>query len=167
MKYEVRSATGNDVEFLPAIEQAASELFADTPFADETDQDCLTTEYLFERQQAGMLWVAALGDQVAGFAVAEFIGSDTHLHELSVHPQHQRKGLGRRLVEAVIERAKSDRCVRVTLSTYRDIPWNAPFYRKLGFAEVTELTEPYREIIDGESRRGLDASQRIIMELSI
>lgn len=163
MKYEIREASRGDVEFLPAIEQAASELFAETPFASETDQGCLTTDYLSERQQAGMLWVAAIGSELAGFAVVELIGSDAHLHELSVHPGHQRKGLGRRLVETVIDRARADRCERVTLSTYANIPWNAPFYRKIGFTELTHLTEPYLEIVAREKARGLDTSQRVIM----
>jgi hypothetical protein len=56
----------------------------------------------------------------------------------------------------------------VTLTTYRDIPWNAPFYRRLGFEELTaaELTPDLREIVLAEAKKGLEPTRRVVMRWS-
>ncbi len=59
-----------------------------------------------------------------------------HIFELSVHPVHGKKGLGRKLVEAVCDWSKDKGFEAVTLSTFRDLPWNGPFYLSCGFREL-------------------------------
>jgi len=53
----------------------------------------------------------------------------------------------------------------VSLTTFRDIPWNMPFYARLGFSAVpdSKLTPALRGVLDDESRRGLDSSRRVVM----
>lgn len=162
----IRLARYPDIEHLPAIEQRASELFRDTEFADEVSQECLSIEFLTQQFEAGRLWVAVDGDNVlVGFATALVIDSKAHLHEVSVDPSHGRRGIGRRLVEAVCDWAVSQGFDRITLSTFRDIPWNAPFYSQLGFTELpkSEWGPGIRRLCEEERESGLDTFSRVIM----
>ena len=56
-----------------------------------------------------------------------------HLEELDVLPGHGRQGIGTRLVRALCDGARGRGIAAVTLCTFRDVPWNAPFYERLGF----------------------------------
>ena len=47
-----------------------------------------------------------------------------------------RRGIGRALVEASCGWAEQAGYRSVTLCTYRDVPWNGPFYRSAGFVEL-------------------------------
>lgn len=75
-------------------------------------------------------------DQPVGFALTEQMGRVEWLCELSVHPDHGRRGIGGALVEAMAEAARGRGCERIGLSTFRDVPFNAPFYARHGFTEV-------------------------------
>ena len=163
--YTIRPASAEDVEFLPEIEQRASELFASTPFSDEVSQECLSVDFLTEQCEAGRLWVAADDyDIPVGFSAAIIVDGNAHLHEVSVDPAHVKQGLGRRLIEAVINWAKAEHRL-MTLSTFYDIPWNAPFYAKLGFREFPESEHgpEMKELREEERDSGLDTSRRLIM----
>jgi GNAT superfamily N-acetyltransferase len=117
-------------------------------------------------QRAGLLWVAASDAGVVGFAHLKLLEArSVHLDELDVHPHHGRRGLGRRLVSAVCEWASAEGMRSVTLSTFRDPPWNAPFYCSLGFEVVpaVEWSAALGRVADDELRRGLDPALRAIM----
>src|SRR5271165_3964159 len=77
--------------------------------------------------------VLVAGDPPVGFASVEIVDGLAHLWQLSVRPSHGRRGVGTALVEAVCQWAGSQGYEAVTLTTYRDVPWNGPFYRRLGF----------------------------------
>ena len=53
----------------------------------------------------------------------------------------------------------------VTLSTFRDVPWNGPFYARHGFRalEPGELGEGLRRVVEGERERGLQTDLRVVM----
>ncbi|MBW4457630.1 MAG: GNAT family N-acetyltransferase [Nostoc indistinguendum CM1-VF10] len=53
--------------------------------------------------------------------------------QIDVAPEHGQRGIGSALVGTVCTWAKQQGYRIVSLSTFRDIPWNAPFYSKLGF----------------------------------
>jgi GNAT superfamily N-acetyltransferase len=93
------------------------------------------------------------------------VGDNAHLNELDVHPAYGKRGLGTALVEAVCEWARVSNYRAITLTTLRYIPWNAPWYQRLGFRilEDDELTAPLCELLHDEIRRGLPADQRVAM----
>ncbi|MGE3945657.1 MAG: GNAT family N-acetyltransferase [Blastocatellales bacterium] len=167
--YQIRLSRENDLRILNDIENAASELFQNTKYALEVDQDPLPIAFLRKQSEKGLIWVAVDDkDRPVGFAVAIILDNFAHLHEISVHPKHGRRGLGRRLVNVVIQFAIKSKLSGVTLSTFRDIVWNAPFYRKLGFCEMSddELESGLKEIRMKESELGLPLSDRVIMKLT-
>ena len=166
MEYRIRLAKESDIPLLPGIEQRASELFASTPFAVEAAASCLSEEFHREQVRMRMTWVAADADDTpVAFAAVILVDGGPHLHELSVDPAYGRRGLGRRLVEAVCEWATAAGHHSLTLSTYRDVPWNAPFYERMGFRVMgeTELSPELADLRSQEAVDGLDISQRVIM----
>ena len=163
--YEIRLARPADLARLAAIELAAarllvgwapdSVLWETTPIAD-----------LETARAADLLWVASIGDEPVGFAHLKHIEpGSVHLDELDVHPDHGRRGVGRRLVTTVCEQAASEGVGAVTLSTFRNPPWNRPFYASIGFEDIAsgELSDALSAIVADEARRGLDPEGRVVM----
>jgi GNAT superfamily N-acetyltransferase len=117
-----------------------------------------------------MLWVAVAPDDApVGFAYTRWLGDEPHLEELDVHPDHGHRGLGTQLVRVFLSWAGSRGATGVTLSTFRDIPWNELFYARLGFRALaaTELTAPMLELVASETRKGLPADRRVLMRLAL
>jgi len=167
--YTIRLARRDEIEKLPPIERAAARLFAGQnmgSFSLDDVRDLATHE---AAQKEGMLWVAAHGDEPVGFAIASRIAGVPHLLELDVHPDHGRRGLGAKLVAAVAAWARTEGAAFLTLSTFRDVAWNAPFYARLGFQALdeSELAAPYLDLLDHEVAMGLPRHRRVVMRLPL
>jgi len=163
--YKIRLADPQDIPSLPEIEQAAGKLFAGLDLVQDLNHT-VPVEELKRAQKASRLWVATgLDGQPVGFALAIEVDGLAHLDELDVHPEHGRRGLGTALVETVCEWAKSTGFKAITLSTFSDVPWNAPFYARLGFHILTEdeLTECLLQLRETEAGLGLPISKRVVM----
>ena len=134
--YRIVLARRGDVHALRAIELAAARLLEG--YAPESVLAEATSERdLYDAQCDGLLWVALHDDAPVGFAHLRLTEPNAvHLQELDVHPDHGRRGVGRRLVGAVCGWAAERGLESVTLTTFRDVPWNMPFYARLGFVEI-------------------------------
>jgi GNAT superfamily N-acetyltransferase len=84
---------------------------------------------------AGTLWVVDEEDRPIAFLAARAYGKRLHIDELDVVRRHQGQGLGRQLLNCAIEHARIHNFACLSLTTFRAIPWNAPFYARLGFEE--------------------------------
>ncbi|MEK7834106.1 MAG: GNAT family N-acetyltransferase [Acidobacteriota bacterium] len=165
-EYEIRLATSEDVLFLQDIESAAGDLFLQFEFTAHLAADSTPLEDFYEALKDNLLWLAvSSGGHPIGFALVYMLEGAAHLEELAVHPDYGRRGIGEKLVQAVIDWARSGKISAVTLTTFRDIPWNAPFYQKLGFRilEADELTPNLVRIVDDEEKRGLARELRVVM----
>lgn len=169
MRYTIIQARRKDLPFLPAVELAAARMLmghAPESVLNETTSD----EELFAAQSKGRLWVAIADDVPVGFAHSKVLDPEViHLAEIDVLPEHGRRGIGTQLVEAVCRCAAANDYRYVTLTTFRHVPWNMPFYARLGFEEIpfTELAPSLRSIIADETRRGLDPELRVAMRFRI
>ena len=167
--YVIRRARRADLRFLNDIELAAARMLvgrAPESVLTETTP-IVDLEAAFA---AGLLWIAASNERPVGFAQVKLIQADSaHLNELDVHPEHGRRGLGRRLVHAVCGWAVEARISAVTLSTFRDVPWNMPFYASIGFEALPRecWSNAIEQIVADEQRRGLDIARRVIMRRHI
>ena len=106
------------------------------------------------------------GESPVGFAHVQVLESGSaHLEEIDVHPDHGRRGLGTSLVNAVCGWAGKEGYAAVTLSTFRDVPWNMPFYARLGFEEIApaDRTPALRAVVAAETRKGLSPDRRVTM----
>ncbi len=89
---------------------------------------------------AAALVVLVAGDPPVGLCRIDALpgvgGGGAHLEQLSVHPDHAGHGLGRALLRAGCDWAAAQGYSELTLATYRDLPWNGPFYASEGFVEI-------------------------------
>lgn len=145
----VREADDTDLAEVPGVEAAADALFVPLGITDLPPP--ATAE-----EGAGAWRVLVAGRPVAGFAVLELVDGAVHLEQLSVHPAHGRRGLGAGLLGATLETARQHGADRVTLLTYADVPWNAPYYARHGFSVTTELTPGLLALRRRELELGLD-----------
>jgi ribosomal protein S18 acetylase RimI-like enzyme len=113
----------------------------------------------------GLIWVAVDRGTPIGFAYCEVFDDELHLWELAVRLGDQRRGAGRALVAAAVEAAQERGLHAITLTTFRDIPWNRPFYGRLGFVEVAQdEAEPrLAGLAVREAAMGLDLANRCAM----
>jgi GNAT superfamily N-acetyltransferase len=155
----VAIARKSDLTALGAIEIAAAKLLCG--YAPATVLNEVTSEQdLLDAHQAGRLWVALVEDVPVGFALVTLIEKHcAHLQELNVDPVHGRQGFGRALVTAVCEWADSRGLEAVTLTTFRYVAFNMPFYAHVGFEEIpgNELSPVLAEVLQDEARRGLES----------
>ena len=163
--YSIRPAQAEDVPALSAIELAAAQLLRghapESVLAETTDVGRFA-----EAARNGRLWVAANAGSPVGFALVEMLAEDLpHLEELDVDPSHGRRGLGTALVRAVCEWATVSRYGMLTLTTFRAVIWNLPFYARLGFEELPhEILRPeLAALVAEEAHRGLDPATRAVM----
>lgn len=153
----VRHARAWDLRRIAAVEDSGLALFEEV-FGDLTG-DALAAPGVEGRDRVegpGFLLVAGeVGDPVA-FAHVVYAEGLAYLAQLSVLPSQGRRGLGSALVRHALEEAWQDGFDALWLTTYRDVPWNGPFYARLGFVETDE-SEPFlRSQRDRERALGLD-----------
>jgi GNAT superfamily N-acetyltransferase len=141
-RIRIRRARAADLPHLPAIESSAVEAYARYGKPLE-DYEPNSAEDWAPNLGAGLLWIAE--DPAAGpvgFLAAERHDGGLYVAEVDVAITYQRKGIGRRLMQAAIDRAREEGLANLTLTTRLDIPWNAPFYRTLGFVVLVEDVLP-------------------------
>jgi GNAT superfamily N-acetyltransferase len=86
--------------------------------------------------------------------------------EFDIDQRWQGRGVGRRMMDEVIAWARREGFASVTLTTFANIPWNAPFYASFGFVPLGEdAPEPLRAILARETARGLP--DRVGMRLTL
>jgi GNAT superfamily N-acetyltransferase len=166
----VREARAADLRHLAAIEEAGGAQYQEL-FGEAIEPILLAPASTgqWRADRPGFLLVAA-GEQdpPVGFAHVLLIDGHAHLEQISVLPEHQRRGIGAALVRAAIAEARAQGFDRLSLCTYRDVPWNGPFYAGLGFAEVTELLPFQRRLREKEQELRLDVNgARCVMDIAL
>ena len=165
---QIRLARPSDLRHLAAIEDAGVPMFEE--YLGDAMVPVLASPAPagVDRQLTGTLLVAADAGEVVGFAHLTFPDGHAHLDQLSVLPEHGRRGIGAALVRAVMEEARWAGYDRLSLTTYRDVPWNGPFYARIGFTEK-ERPEAFQEQQRAHERAlGLDeAGVRTVMEVAL
>lgn len=165
----IRPARPADAARLQDIEHAAGRLFSEIDMPEIARMPPRPLAQLVQAAEAGALWCASIGDQLVGFAlIARTADGTVHLEELSVDPAYGRRGIGTELVQHVERAMAAQGFPTLTLSTFRDVPWNAPWYQRLGYRILaeTDLTPPLHALRRGEAALGLDPTTRVIMQKS-
>ncbi|MHC6225575.1 GNAT family N-acetyltransferase [Pseudomonas sp. X10] len=165
----IRLTLPADIPLLPAIERSAARAFERIPgLAWLSDDSVMNEAQHLAFLQTGCSWVVADGqDRPVGFLCARRVGRELHIHELSVRQEAQGQGLGRRLLAEAVTWARQQGLTALTLTTFADVPWNAPFYARFGFQslDARQLDERLYAILDEERRHGLDG--RCAMRLTL
>jgi GNAT superfamily N-acetyltransferase len=169
--HRVRAARTEDLPHLAPIEDAGGPQFRE--YFGEAIEPILLSPATDGRQRAtepGFLLVAAPDEQSppVGFVHVLEIDGHAHLEQLSVLPDRQRQGIGAALVRAAMDEARRRGFDRLSLCTYRDVPWNGPYYRSLGFTEVTEPAPYERRLREKERDLRLDVNGvRVVMSIAL
>jgi GNAT superfamily N-acetyltransferase len=166
--YRIRPAREEEAACLSAIEQAAAVRFAAAGHPEAAAGGTLAPEVLSETLRQGRLWVAVTAQELpVGFALAAELDGLAYLQEMDVLPEHGRRGLGRRLVECVCAWAERSGYAAVVLTTFRDVPWNGPFYARAGFTELppADWTPSIRRVVQEELEAGF--ANRIVMRRAL
>jgi GNAT superfamily N-acetyltransferase len=129
------------------------------------DLEGLSPSVVYEAHVSELLWVLLHSGQLVGFALCWSLSESLHLREIDVHPEWMGRGLGRRLVEHVVAEAARRGLRWLTLTTFRDVQWNAPLYAHLGFAivDVADQPEWLRSIREEEDAGELARWPRVAM----
>jgi GNAT superfamily N-acetyltransferase len=164
----IRPAVLDDIERCVAIEIAAASRFAaiDMPeLVALTETDPYMREHGAAHAAAGALFVAEQGGEVAGYAALDVIDGLAHLCEIDTHPDHAGQGIGRALITRAEQWAHANGLPAITLTTFIDVPWNGPWYERLGFRPYADSAwgPGHQRIWQGQLASALDCSRRFMM----
>lgn len=167
----LRRARDADVPLLPAVERSSGRLFEGIALESTADPDeTLAVETLRAALQDNGLWVAVDDeDQPIGFVAVTRHGDESFVAQLSVASEAQGQGFGGELMRTAIEDARRRGARAVTLTTFRDVAWNAPFYARLGFRPLApdDLSPHLIATLASEAARGLVPAERCAMRLTL
>jgi GNAT superfamily N-acetyltransferase len=139
----IRLGRASDLPALAAIEASGAETFErfGQPLVDGSPPT--PPEQWAAALDAGLLWIAEHPDDgPIGFLSGELADGGLYISEVDVMIAHQRRGHGRRLLQAAIDWAHRRGLADVTLTTFRSIPWNAPLYATMGFTTLDAAQTP-------------------------
>jgi GNAT superfamily N-acetyltransferase len=165
----VRPATAADIGRMRAIEIAAGQLFLSVDMPEIAADDPPDVGLLNDHIDAGTAWVAEMESggrsAVVGYVIASVVDGAAHVDQVSVDPSAERRGIGRRLLAVVAEWAMGRGISWLTLTTFRDVPWNGPYYARLGFEVMppSSIGRELRALVDEETAAGLDPTLRVCM----
>ncbi len=108
-------------------------------------------------------------NELMGFLSAIEVDNDLHIQEISVSQQFQGQGAGRKLLLTALEHARKRELHGLTLTTFRDLPWNEPFYRQFGFETLgpAEIGPRLTTVLNNEINHGLPGERRCAMRLKL
>lgn len=162
----IRRARLDDVERIRGIEIEAGTRFREVGMPAIADAEPMPAEQLAAYADAGRGWVAVDADDVpVGYLVVDLVDGCAHVEQVAVTPDHQGRGVGRALLDEVERWAAEHALSALTLTTFSDVPWNAPLYEHLGFRRLDEheLTPGLVEKRHEEAAMGLEPSIRVCM----
>jgi GNAT superfamily N-acetyltransferase len=164
----IRPARPDELNLLRSIEKAAGVLFREIGMTDVAEHPPPSLEAFAAYQRAGLAWTAALADDHAvGFVLVKLVDGCAHIEQVSVHPSQGRQGIGRLLIAAVERWAAGQGLPALTLSTFGNVAFNGPYYARLGFRELVELTPGLVEIRREETAMGLEPAARVFMRREV
>ena len=154
MPVSVRRAAPKDYPALESIENAADQLLIDRLSPDRWEP---APSGLSRAAAPGFVLVAEETETttIVGFVHVVETAGIAHLEQLSVLPRMGQSGYGRALLDTAMDEARRRGYELITLRTYADVPWNAPFYARAGFVETQPTTDFHRDLIEVEERLGL------------
>ncbi|MBL1078771.1 GNAT family N-acetyltransferase [Nocardia sp. 2] len=162
----IRPATVTDLPTLQKIEIAAGEPFRTLGMTEIAEDEPPALETLEVYQRAGRARVAVDdSDHPVAYLLHDRADDTVHISQVSVHPEHARRGIGRALIEDLADRARAQGVAALSLTTFVEVPWNAPYYERLGFRPLdpAELTPDLLRVRTHEAEIGLDRWPRTAM----
>jgi ribosomal protein S18 acetylase RimI-like enzyme len=162
----IRAAAAMELPALQDIERAAGQAFRGIGMPEIADDEPFSLDELTGYRRAGRAWVAiGQNGRLVAYLVADLVDSNLHVEQVSVHPDSARRGVGRAMLDHAAGRAAAASMPALTLTTFTEVPWNAPYYERCGFRRLAEaeITPGLRELRRREAEHGLDRWPRVCM----
>jgi GNAT superfamily N-acetyltransferase len=158
----IRKARREDLPALADIERDADRLFLQTDMPEIVSAEPTDSAALAALLDEGAFWVTELDGAPVGFLAAGTRRGQYVILQVSVARAGQGRGVGARLMETALDHGRATGAPDVVLTTFRDIPWNAPWYARFGFVEIPEAerSDIVRDMQAHEAAHGLDMSRR-------
>jgi ribosomal protein S18 acetylase RimI-like enzyme len=171
MNLKLRLAQHDDIAQLIEVERSAAQLFRqqkELQFIAEGEVMSPQQHVDFIAQQREWVMVSP-NEQLAGFIAVQPFAHSWHIAELSVAADWQRQGVGKRLIEEIAGLAISQGIQRLTLTTFVQVAWNAPYYQRLGFRIIPDARwDVYlQHLLAQEVEQGFTANSRCAMEFTL
>jgi GNAT superfamily N-acetyltransferase len=170
----IRPLAADELTAVQQLEVDAGRPFAEIGMPEIAGDTPPSIERLTAYTSAGHAWVltdpADTGaDTVIGFVLVDLVDGAAHIEQVSVHPDHARRGHGRTLIDHVADWARARGLGGLTLTTFETVPWNAPYYQRLGFVSLApaELGPQLRALREHEAAAGLDRWPRVAMRRAL
>lgn len=162
----LRFAELDEIEAVCAIEYEAAQRFATIGMTGIADAQPMNADFVRRKIEASEI-IVAVNDAARCVAFVMFAPLPTrfYIEELDVLTAWAGRRIGAALIERVNVLARHAGAQHLVLSTFRDVPWNAPYYRRLGFGVIgsDRLDAKLRAIRAAHVARGLDESKRVFM----
>jgi GNAT superfamily N-acetyltransferase len=154
---EVRAAARSELGLLAEVDDRAEAIFRAAGYH---LPDIPSDPAVLSRAKA----VFVAGRPPVAFVQLDEVDGLAHVSELAVIPRWMGQGIGTALLDRACAWAADKGYRAITLTTYADVPWNAPFYAKRGFVEIDELGPGLTAIRTRERELGLDdVGRRVVM----
>lgn len=166
----IRQARLTDIPVLRDIEVRAGEPFAAAGMDAVAEDEPLAAEVLEEFVADGRAWVwESDGAGPVGYLIAGTVDGNAHIEQVSVLPGYRGARIGRRLIDRAVRWAAERRLPAITLTTFTEVPWNGPYYQRLGFRYLdrAEETPHLRALRAAEIDHGLDRWPRACMRAEV
>ena len=167
---KIRTASLSDIPVMQSLEVDAARLYGTMAGYEFCTRLPPRSQAEHARvQQDGIGLLVDHGDKVIGFLLAVPVDGRAHVLEVATEHGSQGKGFGRRLFDAFHQWAAEHGYSKTTLTTYRDVPWNAPFYERLSYQVIAvDARRPELMTIQAEeASAGFDRAPRVAMERSL
>lgn len=162
----IRSADMRDIPDIISIETAAGERFRAVGMDEIADDEPLHPQHLAMYIMAEHAWVAVdADDRPIAYLLLKIVDHHPHIEQVSVHPAFEHQGIGRALLDHVSAWGRSLGFRRCTMTTFENVPWNAPYYERIGFRKLEdhEIGRGMYSLCDEEEAQGLTRWPRVLM----
>jgi N-acetylglutamate synthase len=105
----------------------------------EEEDDSIDGIRRYLKRNPGMSFVARENGQVVGAVLSGHDGRRGYLHHLAVAATHQKKGIGKALVERVMARLKAAGILKCHIFVFGDNDAGQRFWKHLGWKKRTDL----------------------------
>lgn len=166
----IRPAQLADIPVLRDIEVRAAEPFAAAGMDAVAGDEPLPAEVLREFVEDGRAWVREMdGAGPVGYLIVATVDGNAHIEQVSVLPGYRGARIGRHLIDRAFRWAAAHRLPATTLTTFTEVPWNGPYYQRLGFRYLdrAEETPQLRALRAAEIAHGLDRWPRACMRAEV
>lgn len=171
--YPIRKAVAGDIEAMRALERRAAQKFRALGYDFCATAEVRDVEEHLRVLASGATFVAATENAIAGFAMAEPLGSEAHLIEIDVDPAQQGQVLALRLIAVGEGWVRLNSLDAMMPTTYQVAPWRASLCQRIGFVPL--LPEPrlsgLHPTVDRDAAAGIEfalsiATRKVLRSIS-